>query len=209
VKAAHRQHPIDERLIALYFGDEEASAEERKAVRQHLHGCEACTWRYTELTAPLERLRQDAASEADEVFTTDRLETQRAAIRRRLDDGARSARVVPFPATRPSTRPVSHRPLMRWIAAAAAAGLIVGVSAGRFLDLRDGRQRPSTTAAAAPATARPAPVATDGPVVMDAAFEDAYFLSQIDFAVRRLHSTELGALDELTPHPRDAVMAMR
>jgi anti-sigma factor RsiW len=209
VNASPRHHPTDERLIALYFGDEEASAEERKAVRQHLHGCEACTWRYTELTAPLERLRQDAASEADEVFTPARLEAQRAAIHRRLEEGQKAARVVAFPAARPAVRPGSHRPLVRWVAAAAAAGLIVGVSAGRFLDLRDTRQRPAAPVASAPSSARPAPPVPVGPVVVDVANDDADFLWEIDFAVRRLHSTELGALDALTPHPRDAVMAMR
>ena len=206
MKAADRYHPTDERLIALYFGDDEANAEERKAVRQHLHGCEACTWRYTELTAPLERLRQDAASEADEVFTPARLEQQRAAIQRRLEDGSRSAVVVPFPAARPRPGKV-HRPMMRWVAAAAAAGLIVGVSAGRLLDLRDARPRPVTSSAQA--TSRPAPAVSDSPRVVEAALESEDFFSEIDYAVRRLHSSELGALDALTPHPRDAVVAMR
>jgi anti-sigma factor RsiW len=206
VKAAHRQHPTDERLIALYFGDEEANTDERKAVRQHLHGCEACTWRYTELTAPLQRLREDAASEADEVFTASRLEAQRAAIRRRLEDGSRAARVVPFPSARPATRP-GHRPVIRWVAAAAAAGLIVGVSAGRLLDFRGSRQAANPAVSASNAS-RPAPVATQGPRIVEASV-DWDLMSEIDVAARRLRSAELGALDELTPHPRDAVVALR
>jgi hypothetical protein len=70
VKPTDRHHPADERLIALYFGGTDQAPEEERAVRQHVHGCETCTWRYTELTAPLERLRADAASEADEIFTS-------------------------------------------------------------------------------------------------------------------------------------------
>jgi len=209
VKAAHRHHPTDERLIALYFGDEEANAEERKAVRLHLHGCEACTWRYTELTAPLQRLREDAASEADEVFTASRLDAQRAAIRRRLEDGSKAARVVPFPSARPATRPVSHRPLVRWIAAAAAAGLIIGVSAGRLLDLRGVRQPAPAPIAAAASPNRPAPPVTDGPRVVDASFSHEDFLSEIDNAIHQSRVSELTALDALTPHPREAVMTMR
>jgi len=208
VKAAHRHHPTDERLIALYFGDEEANAEERKAVRQHLHGCESCTWRYTELTAPLQKLREDAASEADEVFTASRLEAQRAAISRRLEDGSRAARVVPFPSARPATRPV-HRSIIRWAAAAAAAGLIVGVSAGRFLDLRGVRQPTPAPVASAAGASRLAPAVTDSPRIIDASLDHEDFLSEIDNAIHQLRVSELTALDALTPHPREAVMTMR
>ncbi len=208
MKAAHRHHPTDERLIALYFGDEEANAEERKAVRQHLHGCEACTWRYTELTAPLQRLREDAASEADEVFTASRLEAQRADIRRRLEDGSRAARVVPFPSARPATRLV-HRSIIRWVAAAAAAGLIVGVSAGRLFDLRGVRQPAPAPVASAARASRLVPAVTDSPRIIDTSLDHEDFLLEIDNAIRQLRVSELTALDALTPHPREAVMTMR
>jgi len=139
VKPTERNHPADDRLIALYFEDSESTADEDRSVRQHVHGCETCTWRYAELTAPLGRLRADAASEADEMFTASRLDAQRTAIRERLEQGARASRVIPFPAGRPTLdRTVIARPMFRWVAAAAAAGLLVGVSAGRFLRLDAG-----------------------------------------------------------------------
>ena len=141
-------HPADDRLIAVYFGDEEASEADRRAVRQHMLGCETCTWRYTELTAPLERLRRDAASEADEVFTPARLDAQCARILDRLEDRAHASRVVPFPsASARLGQPIIHRPFVRWVAAAAAAGLLVGVLAGRMLEF--GRFRTVPTAPAA------------------------------------------------------------
>ena len=132
-----RQHPTDERLLELYFEEGSAREEEGAADRQHLHGCEACTWRYTALAAPLQQLRQDASSEADEVFTPGRLAAQRAAIRHRLEAGTGSPRVVAFPGAQPARRRVVHRPAARWMAAAAAAGLLIGVTAGRLVHFGD------------------------------------------------------------------------
>jgi anti-sigma factor RsiW len=203
-------HPADDRLIALYFGDKQASDDERRAVRQHLHGCETCTWRYTELTAPLERLRQDAASEADEVFTPARLEAQRAKILARLDEAAHGSRVIPFPAsTARLDRSVVRRPIARWVAAAAAAGLLVGVMAGRLFDNGTGTVTPATPVAAAarsPIASRI--VVTDSPGQTMTAEGDEAMLSEIDQAVYRQRIAALSALDELTPHLRqEAVLA--
>ncbi len=203
-------HPADDRLIALYFGDKQASDDERRAVRQHLHGCETCTWRYTELTAPLERLRQDAASEADEVFTPARLEAQRAKILARLDEAAHGSRVIPFPAsTARLDRSVVRRPIARWVAAAAAAGLLVGVMAGRLFDNGTGTVTPATPVAGAarsPIASRI--VVTDSPGQTMTAEGDEAMLSEIDQAVYRQRIAALSALDELTPHLRqEAVLA--
>ncbi len=209
-----RFHPADDRLIAVYFGDEEARDDDRRSVRQHLHGCETCTWRYTELTAPLERLRRDAASEADEVFTHARLDAQSAKILDRLEDRAQASRVVPFPSV--STRlgrPVIHRPAMRWVAAAAAAGLLVGVMAGRMLELD--KFRTSQTAAATRATqaGRVVPRLTSaGPVATDSVESDEAMITEIELAARSQRIPALAVLDQMTPHLRpDAVLvrAMR
>jgi hypothetical protein len=207
VTPTDRHHPADERLIALYFGDTEAGAEGERAVRQHVHGCETCTWRYTELTAPLERLRVDAASEADELFTPARLEAQRAAIHERLELGARASRVIPFPASRPTLdRAVIARPMFRWVAGAAAAGLLVGVSAGRFMTT--GRNVPTPVVSATTASARPGPV-TPRPATYqaDSSAGDEAFLVEVEAAVTRQRIAALSALDDLTPHAREAVMA--
>jgi anti-sigma factor RsiW len=202
-----RFHPADDRLIAVYFGDEEASEENRRAVRQHLHGCETCTWRYTELTAPLERLRRDAASEADEVFTSARLDAQCAKILDRLDDRTHGSRVVPFPASSARlSRTVIRRPLARWIAAAAAAGLLVGVLAGRLLEFDKIHSSPvvrtARTVVAAPH------LVSNGPAASDPAESDEAMITEIEAAARSQRIPALAALDEMTPHLRqDAVLA--
>jgi hypothetical protein len=198
-------HPADDRLVAVYFGDEAASADDRRAVRQHLHGCETCTWRYTELSAPLERLRQDAASEADEAFSPARLEAQRTRIMERLEGTADSSRVIPFPTTQPRLdRAVMHRPVTRWVAAAAAAGVIVGLMAGRVYEwaprLAVGHAAPMAQATQPAAIGTPQTV-TDSPSV-EAREGDELMLSEIDAAVRTQRIAALSALDEMTPHLR-------
>lgn len=212
MKPLDRFHPTDDRLIAVYFGDEDATAEERRAVRQHLHGCEACTWRYTELTAPLERLRRDAASEAAEVFTNERLDAQRSAILDRLGEPAAGPRVIPFPTGTPAApRAFIRRPFTRWVAAAAAAGLVVGVMAGRMLEFGGGglmvADRPPVRAMARPALeieSSPVPEVS-GPIEV---VNDETFLSDLDQAISRSRIPALSVLDDVTPHVREvAVMA--
>jgi anti-sigma factor RsiW len=206
-----RSHPADDRLIAVYFGDEEASDADPRAVRQHLHGCETCTWRYTELTAPLERLRRDAASEADEVFTSTRLDAQCAKILDRLDDRAPGSRIVLFPTSSARmSRAVVHRPLTRWVAAAAAAGLLVGVMAGRMFEF--GRSRPvpvapvAHVAQTARATAR---LVSVGPAAAEASQTDEAILTEIEAATRSQRIPALEVLDQMTPHLRQEAVLVR
>lgn len=206
-------HPADDRLIAVYFGDEEASADDRRAVRQHLHGCEACTWRYTELTAPLERLRQDAASEADEVFTPGRLDRQLSAILDRLDGASSEPKVIPFPSSSVRfDRSFIRRPLSRWVAGAAAAGLLLGVMAGRLLEFGSTRfvqqEAPTAHLAAAAHTVISAPSHpfTEQQVESEV---DELALSEIDEAVHTQRIAALSTLDEVTPHMRPEAMIAR
>ena len=203
-----RLHPADERLIALYFGDEAASAEDRRGVRQHLHGCETCTWRYTELTAPLERLRQDAAGEADEVFTPARLDAQRARILERLDPSAAASRVIAFPsAAARADRLTVRRPLARWVAAAAAAGILIGVTGGQLFQIGLRQAGPAQPAPRAVISALPTfQVVSDSPTAVSDHEEGV--LSEIDQAVFSHRITALAAIDEITPHVRqEAVLA--
>jgi anti-sigma factor RsiW len=209
VKPLDHFHPADDRLIALYFGDLEADAEERRAVRQHLHGCEACTWRYTELTAPLQRLRQDAASEADEVFTPSRLAAQRAHILRRLETDAHATRVIPFPSQPVRIdRSIATRPMGRWVAAAAAAVFLIGVAAGRLLDQSSPTRSSRPTAISAVGMSSIS--APAGALALDAtAPTDDAFLSELDQAVDRQRIAALSVLDEMTPHVREVAVVAR
>jgi anti-sigma factor RsiW len=205
-----RFHPADDRLIAMYFGDEGASADDRRTVRQHLHGCETCTWRYTELTAPLERLRQDAAGEADEVFTSARLDAQRAKILDRLDPSAGAPRVIAFPsATARAERSAIRRPLARWVAAAAAAGILIGVTGGQLF--QSGVRRTvtappaRTVVAALPASA----VVTDSPTSSAVTDSEEAVMNEIEQAVFGHRITALSALDEMTPRIRQEAVLVR
>jgi anti-sigma factor RsiW len=204
-----RFHPADDRLIAMYFGDEGVSADDRRAVRQHLHGCETCTWRYTELTAPLERLRQDAAGEADEAFTSARLDAQRTKILDRLDPSADTSRVIPFPsAAARAERSAIRRPLAGWVAAAAAAGILIGVTGGQLFQSGVRRTVIEPPARAVMAALPSSAVVTDSPTMTDANANEEAVLNEIEQAVFGHRITALLALDEMTPRVRqEAVLA--
>jgi hypothetical protein len=101
----------------------------------HLRTCETCRAQYAAFVSWLDGIRAEARSAADEVFTQDRLVTQQSQISRRLEALEHPARVIAFPRF---ARPLSVQPTVsrRWIAAAAAVGLITGVGLGQFLEFR-------------------------------------------------------------------------
>jgi hypothetical protein len=121
--------------LAEVWTDASLAAETRGAAgaRSHLLDCAQCRTRYTEFTSWLDGVRADARADADEAFPPERLAAQQAQILRRLETIGRPARVIAFPRF---TGPVSagHPGRQRWIAAAAAAGLVVGIGLGRLVD---------------------------------------------------------------------------
>jgi hypothetical protein len=161
------------------------------------------------LTAPLERLRQDAAGEADEVFTPARLAEQRARILDRLDPSADVSRVIPFPsAAARAERSAVRRPLVRWLAAAAAAGVLIGVTG---VQLIQSGVRPTVTAPPARTVIAALPAAetvTDSPIATAINANEEAVMNEIEQAVFGHQITALSALDEMTPHVRqEAVLA--
>src|SRR5436305_82219 len=76
----------------------------------------------------------DGDAEIGEVFPADRLQAQQQQILRRLEHVARPARVIDFPGRLISQHPTTSgaRGVTRWIYAAAAAGLVIGVGLGAF-----------------------------------------------------------------------------
>lgn len=127
----------------------------------HLHGCAECRTRYSAFAAWLEDLRVDATAEADQALSPERLAAQQSQILRRLEALDHPGRVIAFPKSAPATAATVSRP-QRWIAAAAAAGLIVGLGLGQVFEFR----RAATTA-----DARPQPeqqiIARGGPAGQD------------------------------------------
>jgi hypothetical protein len=164
----------------------------------------------------MESMRADATVETDAIFTSDRLRAQRQQITRKLEHLGHPARVITFP-SRAAGHQVSvsaPRPARRWIAAAAAAGLFIGVGTGLLIDWEraPGRRfsgviaRQTVLKATEGRQGRlPGPLEiSDREVVLpDRSAEDNAFLSELEFAGERPHIRELSAVDALTPHVRE------
>jgi hypothetical protein len=170
---------------------------------EHLTDCTACGGRYTELIRFMDGLRVDGEAEADEIFTAERLRAQQQHIARRLERVGRAARVISFPGqfVRRSISASTTRTAPRWVAAAAAAGLFIGVALGASYEWNalTGSSRRSM---ARGVESRTTPVATRGTNQPDVAADDA-FLSDLELALERPHTRELVAFDAFTPHVRE------
>lgn len=193
-------HLDDDALVAIWT--DEATSGVRQA-HPHFESCPRCRARFAELSGWLQSVQIDATVEADEHFSPERLAAQHALIFRRLEAAERPARVIAFPRfAQPLTSRTSHA--SRWIAAAAAAGLIVGVGVGQLMDLRHPfTPQPQTMTARARVTGP----GTRGGVELSGAplndTRDAAFLSELDATLSRASVPELRALDAFTPRADD------
>ena len=107
----------------------------------HLRECGSCRARFAAFSGWLDTLRLDARAEADEAMTIERLTAQQAQIARRLEALDHPARVISFPRYTPPVAAPSGRG-RGWIASAAAAGLLVGLGLGQWMNFApaaDGR----------------------------------------------------------------------
>jgi len=181
----HADHLTDERLLARYF---DPSADDADA-EIHLFRCPACAARRDELAGALDADHDRAVAAADTCFSAGRLERQRTAILDRIAR-PRAARVLAFPGV-PAVTPSIVRTMgmySRWTAAAAV--LLISVSAGTGL-LRHAPQHVTRTSE----RLQPVPVFA---TVLGQDPDDAV-LSEIDLALVRPQTAELLALDALTP----------
>lgn len=135
-----------------------------------------------------------ANAETDAIFTEERLASQRSKILQRIAHAGQPGRVIAFPSVATSaTRLFRTRRSSRWIAAAAAAGLIIGLLVGRLSIPGQSRSpQPSLTASARIEPARG--------VFLPAAIRlsDDEFLGQVESAVNG-PAAVLRSLHELTP----------
>lgn len=164
----------------------------------HLSTCAACRTRFAEFSAWLENMRAEAVTEADDHFSAERLATQQSQIFRRLEAAERPARVIAFPRF---AQPLTSRSsgASRWIAAAAAAGLFVGVGLGQLMDLRHsliGSDAPITQARVADS---PIPIRSNPRVQTVSVTRDEMFLSELEASLARAPVPELRAIDAFTP----------
>jgi hypothetical protein len=168
--------------------------------RSHLHECAECRARYGALNGWLETARSDARTMADEAFPPERLAAQQAQIVRRLEAVERPARVIKFP--RFATAVAAHHGgRQRWIAAAAAAGLIVGIGLGRLVDFRG--FQPGPRQAEAP-IAQGTPPQREGIRPVSATSNDEVFLSEMELSTSRARvPAALQEIDAITPGARD------
>jgi hypothetical protein len=164
----------------------------------HLSACGECRARFDDLVRALDELREDAVSEADAVFTTERLHEQRERIVRRLERHGHPAEVLTFP-SRSGSQQTAHRllgPARRWVAGAAAAGLVAGLFLGFAVDRRVGsissRRSGMPAAAASAANWRQA----------SAEPQDEQVLTEIDEVLSGPHRLlEMRTLDDMTTPP--------
>lgn len=167
----------------------------------HLDRCGMCEERALEISQWLEQVQALGRAEADAVFGAERLAAQRGRILQRLEQLDRPAKVISFPAraARLAEAGGGRRISPGWLAAAAAAGLTIGVvSVELSHSLGFGMGPAPLQVETAPAAPQP----SEGLTAIDASalFEDTY------------STTELGplhAMDELTPRLIEVVASNR
>lgn len=199
-----RNRHLDDAAFASIWADGlTASRETSDPAGMHLRDCAECRRRFEAFTAWLESTREDAIAEADAAFPADRLGAQQAQIARRLEAMEQPARVLSF---RRFARPVSPRApgRQRWIAVAAAAGLVVGVGLGQLLDFGGGTARePAGSPQQVARGSMPAPeasvAAVPAPQILD---ESALFDPEVLPSQVRVPES-LQYLNAITPGARD------
>src|SRR4051812_1440761 len=206
------RHLHDDRLFDCYIARRAGDPIDPPSA-EHLVDCEQCGARFEELSRFMEDLRTDAAAETDAVFTAERLRHQQQHIAKRIAQLGRPARVISFPGPVPRTVGTASRMAPRWLAAAAAAGLFVGVAVGGLFDGRVHYFRAPMTLAgnqAVPARLQTPPAVRSSPpaAAVEAGDDDA-FLEQLEFALDRPRTRELLPFDALTPHVREISTPLR
>jgi hypothetical protein len=196
----NQRHLSDDRLIELstVAGPADARATDLHSAAAsdvHLRECAGCQSRYTALASLLDDVTTAANAEADAIFSDERLARQHARILLRVDQDGRPGRLIAFPAAQTHMPLLQRaRPFSRWVAAAAVAGLLVGLLAGQFVPDRGQRaERPQPSQIVA--NTGGAGVALRA---VSTAMSEDEFLGQVELsAVGRPAS--LRPLDDMTP----------
>lgn len=217
-----QRHLSDDRLYECFVAAQTGDALDPRAA-EHLVDCASCHSRYAEVANVMTALRTDADAEVDALYSADALHAQQSQIARRLEHLGHTAQVISFPRHAPgSMSGQSSRITPRWLAAAAAAGLFVGVGLGSslqtpaFSSVRRAQApvtAPAPVAEPRPTAPAPAPVAVpaSSPAATAADTDDARdkFMEELEFALSRPRTSELLAFDDLTPHAREISLSTR
>ncbi|MCL4847898.1 MAG: hypothetical protein KJ066_15260 [Acidobacteria bacterium] len=190
-------HMADEALLACAVDRDLAPV----ADWRHVETCAVCRARADALADECLALSVALAAEADGRLSAPRLDRQAASIGRRLRGAAFPARVLRFPS--PSTvLDAAKAARRRWVAAAAVAGLFVGLVAGRLL----GPSVLGTSPADESMTAAPTLVASSstGEVGLSTmALTDEALLIEVDAAMVAPRIEPLATLDAITPRAHE------
>ena len=201
----HAAHLNDDHLFECYVSARSGATMDPRTA-DHLSDCDACAARYRETVALMEELRAQADVETDEQFPSERLLVQQQQVLRRLEQVNRAARVIAFPGKEAGSGNRAAQLSVRWLAAAAAAGLFIGVAVGGYLGpnrlpgsprLEEARTTPAPAARPAPAVLVSSPPT---PVEMP---DDDAFLLELELALAGPRSRELQPFDALTPYVQD------
>ncbi|MDQ3070897.1 MAG: hypothetical protein M3R55_14360 [Acidobacteriota bacterium] len=184
-------HASENELLAVIAGEPRTP---------HVESCAACQARLTQLNGWLDDTAAEAAAAADEVFTPDVLAAQQAQILRRLEAAGRSARVIAFPLGSPAAAPRRTSDVLRWAAAAAIGGIMVGIASGRLLDSGPPAAFVSGVSNGAFATVPLSEVVSPETARLTGNLDEAALLVA---AYERVSVDALEAMDEMTPRARD------
>jgi hypothetical protein len=171
------------------------------ATHPHLQACAECRVRFASFSQWMTDVRSDAITDADEAIPAERLAAQQAQIFRRLEAAERPARVIAFPKNADGA--MRRSPVHRWIAGAAAAGLVAGLGLGQMLDLRHW----STVASPIVRTERAEPPSPTQPLeaaVLPASLSEDATLAELEAAATPRYEA-LRAYDTFTPRAADFV----
>ncbi len=207
---------LTERLLFDTYLAQQAGQPLDPPTAEHLADCAACAAEFADLVSLMQAVRSAGESDADRVFTPERLRAQQQEIARRIEHVGRSARVISFPGHAQTTRAATPAPRSapRWIAAAAAAGLFFGAALGASYQWQIRSRGPAALrvarqGGAVDRRAHVSAVATRGIGPAPSAADEDAFLSDLEAALARPRTRELQPFDTLTPHVRDVSMTGR
>jgi anti-sigma factor RsiW len=199
-----RRHADDAALLELVVPNSNATTRET-STSAHIRACETCQARAARWRQMLDGLADAGPSSFDELVSPHHLDTQRRRVMGRIERlyaPPEAAHVLRFPAaTRPALSKV--RLVTRWMSAAAAAGLLVGVTIGQFVHLH-----PEWPTLGSARDASVESVEEEGRqettvTVAPARTPTASLLDQLDLVLTTPQIPELTSLDEFTPRIRE------
>ncbi|MCC7418075.1 MAG: hypothetical protein IT176_13135 [Acidobacteria bacterium] len=200
-------HLREERLFNCYVAGRAGEPIDPRDA-EHLADCPACARRHADLARWMDELRSQADADTDDRFTPDVLAAQQHRIAHAIQHVGCAARVIAFP-ERAATRSgpgVSHRTTPRWLAAAVAAGIIVGLGLGASVQWRSRGRAPAAPSLSdglrAPEPAPVGPVATSSAGAAFTADDDA-FLAELEIALETPQTRVLQPYDAITPHVQE------